>query len=115
MSLDVKSQLTACQSRTTTHFDDNRTCYFPDNLESVQLLLEKGADPTIATHDGRTPLMIAAYAGCAFIRLSFIYICILCVRVLIGKEGHDTPSCDAPFPPNKTATRTWCASCSATP
>lgn len=42
---------------------DDRSCYFPDNLESVQILLEKGADPSIATHDGRTPLMIAAYAG----------------------------------------------------
>ena len=45
------------------HTHQNRTCYFPDNAASVALLLHKGADPTIATHDGRTPLMIAAYAG----------------------------------------------------
>ena len=48
----------------TTHTHTHtRTCYFPDNLASVALLLEKGADPALATHDGRTPLMIAAYAG----------------------------------------------------
>jgi hypothetical protein len=45
------------------------TCYFPDNAKSVEALLRKGADPTIATHDGRTPLMIAAYAGYSDIAL----------------------------------------------